>query len=79
MGLPLRIWLMSIKNKSEAYWILHTVCTSGFTKVESLELERFQKSLLYIAHGENYYSYYEALKIVNLEFLIARWIPLCTH
>ena len=54
------------------------VWTSGLTKVDSLEIERVQKSFLHIALGEDYNSYTEALNISKLEPLEARRIQLCT-
>ena len=77
MGLPFGIWLIYQKQIRSILEFGAPVCTSGLTKVVSLELERVQKSFLHIAHGGKYY--YEALKIVKLESLEARRIQLCTH
>ena len=53
------------------------VWNSGLTQEEVSDIERVQKSFLYIALGSNYCDYKSALQVTNLDTLINRRLKLC--
>ena len=53
------------------------VWNSSLTKEEIYDIERIQKSFLYIVLGSDYGSYQNALNLSNLETLESRRITLC--